>query len=205
MAISVDYSTFVISIPKADLTLISSSPTEVRELDIEDLRTWLHDEQDNEVGITFPTMFEYTPPLQVSSSLTLSRVLRILPPYTITLENGTYNANIVGGNSNVGEVINKNSVGVNTSNSAGLQDTVTNQVSQIAQGVWSEILEGSLSSGDVLRLMLSTLTASAGYSQDDNTGELTVVYRDFADSKDRFTITYSPTAKDLDNGNVDPS
>ena len=36
MTATIDYPTLVISIPKADLTLIQASPTEIRELNIND-------------------------------------------------------------------------------------------------------------------------------------------------------------------------
>ena len=51
MAISIDPLTFIISIPKADLTLIQSSPTEIRELNLNDFRLELKGLEDNEGGI----------------------------------------------------------------------------------------------------------------------------------------------------------
>ena len=137
MALQFDYDTFTITIPKTDLLLVSSSPSEVRELNINDLRTWLHDEQDDPRGMTFPTMFENNPPVDISG-VTLARVLRILPPYTITFDDDggsdPYNVNIVGGNSNVSDVVNKNTVGVNTANSAGLQDPFALQQASFVNG-----------------------------------------------------------------------
>jgi hypothetical protein len=125
VALVFDYNTRIIQIPKADLLLVSTVPSEVRQLDINDLRLWLHDEQDDERGIVFVKMFDNQPPKTISG-VTLARVLEILDPWTIEFDDtgGTdlYSVNIVGGNSNLADVIVKNTVGVNTANSAGLQD-----------------------------------------------------------------------------------
>lgn len=122
MAITIDYSNpaqYVIQIPKADMTLVSSSPTEIRELNINTLRVTLGDLQDDAEGMPYPTAFVHTAPLTVAG-VTLARVVEILDPYVIEFEDGAYNVNITGGNSNVSDVTIKNQVGVNTSNSAGL-------------------------------------------------------------------------------------
>jgi len=126
MAITIDYTQdtyygYVIEIPKADLTLISSSPIEVRQLNINDLRLWLHDLQDDEAGMWAIKAFDNTAPKPVAS-IVLARVLELTDAYRVLFENGTYNVNIVGGNSNLDSRQIKNSVGVNTANSAGLID-----------------------------------------------------------------------------------
>lgn len=126
MAITIDYSDgvtpeYVIQIPRTDMTLVSSSPTEVRQLNIDAFRQELNDLMDDEVGMHFPTNHFHTAPLTISG-VTLARVVEILDPYVIEFEDGSYNVNIVGGNSNVADVVVKNQVGVNTANSAGLQD-----------------------------------------------------------------------------------
>lgn len=120
MAISIDWITGVVFIPRADMPLVSASPTEVRELDIDAFRLVLGDLKDDVDGRPWTKVHDYTPPKTISGT-TLFRVVEIVSPYTVTFENGLYNVNIVGGNSNISEVNNKNSVGVNTSNSAGGQ------------------------------------------------------------------------------------
>jgi hypothetical protein len=52
--------------------------------------------------------------------VTLARVVEIINDYTITFENGTYAVNLAGANSNIGDVVNLNSVSVRSANSAGL-------------------------------------------------------------------------------------
>lgn len=126
MAITIDYSQttydgFVIQIPKADTTLVTLTPYEVRQLSVDDLRLALGDLQDDEVGMAYPRMFDNTAP-KTLAGVTQARVLEILVPYWLLFEDGLYSVNIYGGNSNVAERTIKNSVSVNTANSAGLQD-----------------------------------------------------------------------------------
>ena len=124
MAITIDYSDpaqRVINIPRADMTLIATVPAELRQLNLDDLRIELGDLQDDAAGVWATTAFFHTPPLTISG-VTLARVVEILDPYVIEFEDALYNVNIVGGNSNVSDKTIKNQVGVNTANSAGLQD-----------------------------------------------------------------------------------
>lgn len=131
MAISIDYSNpaqFVIQIPRADMLLLATTPSEIRQINVNDLRIELHDLQDGANGMWAPTAFSNVPPLTVGG-VTLARSLEIVSPYVIEFEDGLYNVNVVGGNSNVSDVTVKNQVGVNTANSAGLQDPFALQAS----------------------------------------------------------------------------
>ena len=136
MAITIDYSNpvqYVINVPKADMPLVSSSPTEIRQLDIDDFRKALADIQDDPEGMAFPTAYVHTAPLPVAG-VTLARVVEILDPYRVEFEDDQYNVNVVGGNSNLSDVVIKNQVGVNTANSAGLQDPVVLEAAAYAPG-----------------------------------------------------------------------
>lgn len=113
------------------MTLLQTTPVEVRQLDINQFRKTLNDLMDDPEGIWAPTNHIHTAPLTISG-VTLARVVEILSPYTITFEDGSYNVNIVGGNSNIADVNNKNSVGINTANSAGLQDPFSLQAASYA-------------------------------------------------------------------------
>ena len=117
MTYSVNWNTKVVTIPKAD-TVFISNPPDVRSLDVTTLWTNLIDIQDGEEGISYLDIVRNTPPLTVAG-VTLARVIEIINGYTITFENGAWAVNIVGGNSNLADVVNKNSVSVNTGNSAG--------------------------------------------------------------------------------------
>lgn len=119
MAISVDWPTKVISVLKADTTLVDIGPPEVRSLDIEDLWLALRALEDDEDGMSFDATCETIPPLTIAG-VTLARVFEIINSYTVEFEDLQYSVNIIGGNSNIGDVKVQNQVSVNTANSAGL-------------------------------------------------------------------------------------
>lgn len=119
MAITIDWTTRIIAVPKADMTLIQSVPTEVRELNLNSFRISLKDIEDNVDGI--PNVDTHSHNTEVIlSGITYARVLEIINGYTVTFEDDQYAVNLVGANSNVGDNVNVNQVSVRTSNSAGL-------------------------------------------------------------------------------------
>jgi len=122
MAFSINPLTFVITIPKADLTLVQSSPIEIRELNLNNFRLDLKSWEDSEEGITMPKTHNHNTTVNISG-IDLARVIEILEPYTITFEDGSYAVNLVGANSNVADKVNLNSVSVRAQNSAGLIDS----------------------------------------------------------------------------------
>jgi len=106
-------------VPKADLTLIQSSPTEIREMNLNWFRLQLKDLEDSTDGIPMPDTHRHNTEVTLGS-LTFARVIEIINGYTVTFENGSYAVNLVGANSNVGDKVNVNNVSVRSQNSAGL-------------------------------------------------------------------------------------
>lgn len=121
MAISINWPTGVITVPKADTALIQSSPTEIRQLNLDTFRLTLKDLEDSEDGMPWPKTHNHNTSVTVGG-VTLARVIEIINGYTVTFEDGQYAVNLVGANSNVGDVVNVNQVSVRSANSAGLQD-----------------------------------------------------------------------------------
>lgn len=119
MAISIDWSTKVISIPRTDLTLIQLSPTEVRELNTDAFRLELKALEATFYGMAYEKTHTHNPPVQVGG-VELSRVIEIINGYTITFEDGQYAVNLQGSNSNIADVVNVNQVSIRSGNSAGL-------------------------------------------------------------------------------------
>ncbi len=119
MAISIDWSTGVISVPKDYTTLIQLTPTEIRELDTNQFRLDLKNLEDDAEGMPFPKTHNHNPPVSVGG-IELARVVSITDDYTITFENGLWAVNLQGSNNNILDRTNKNQVSVNPSNSAGL-------------------------------------------------------------------------------------
>jgi hypothetical protein len=124
VAISIDWGNLEINVPKADMTLIQSTPTEIRQLNLDTFRLTLKDLEDDPDGMAFPKTHNHNTSVTVGG-VVLARVVEIINGYTVTFEDGQYAVNLVGANSNVGDVVNVNQVSVRSANSAGLQDLST--------------------------------------------------------------------------------
>lgn len=119
MAISIDYLTRIIHIPKADLRLVQSTPAEVYELDIDAFRLELKDIEDNVGGISFvDTHFSST--AVTAEGAVVARVFEIINGYTVSFEDGAYTVNLVGASTNIAEVTNVNKVQVRGTSSTAL-------------------------------------------------------------------------------------
>jgi len=144
MAISINPLTFVINVPKADLTLVQASP-EIRELDLDVFRLNLKAYEAAEYGIYLYKTHNHNTEVTLGN-LTFARVIEILPPYTVTFEDGQYAVNLVNANSNVSDRTNVNQVSVRSANSAGLvaatSTVTTDDVNAIADAVWEELIAG---------------------------------------------------------------
>jgi hypothetical protein len=145
MALSIDYLTNIISVPKADTQFVGINPQtglEVRQLNIVTFAQNLADYQDEAEGIWAPTAYSYTQPADVGG-VQLAPVLLILSPYTVTFENGAYAVNFVGANTNLQDFTNVNQVSIRPNNSAGLtfSDEVNKQSFQ-GGAVWIDTLDG---------------------------------------------------------------
>lgn len=127
MAISIDWGTRVINVPKADTLLVQSVPTEIRQLDLDVFRLTLKDLEDDAAGMGFPDTHSHNTAVTVGG-VTLARVIEIINNYTVTFEDGQYAVNLVGANSNVADVTNVNQVSIRSANSAGL--TFSKEINQ---------------------------------------------------------------------------
>jgi hypothetical protein len=141
MAISIDWATKIISVPKADTTLIQLSPIEIRELNLNDFRMWLKDLEDSEDGMIFLDTHRHNTEVNVGG-ITLARVIEIINGYTVTFEDGQYAVNLVGANSNVGDNVNVNQVSVRSFNSAGLISNPAIEYASFNGGVTIDIVNG---------------------------------------------------------------
>lgn len=141
MAITIDWGNKVINVPKADMLLVQSVPFEVRALDIDAFRLVLNDLQDDPVGMPYPTTHAHVSPVSVGG-VQLARVVEIINGYTITFEDGQYAVNLIGANSNIGDVVNLNQVSVRSANSVGLSfsDIINDQSYQ--GYVWIDTVDG---------------------------------------------------------------
>jgi len=145
MAVTVDWPNYEIFVPRTYMTLVQSSPFEIRELDTNAFRYDLRALEESEDGRPFQVTHVHNEDVAVGG-ITLADVLIINEPYTITFENLQYAVNLVGSNNNILERTNKNQVSVNPSNSAGLivaGSGVTQQdIDDIVNAVWVYLLSG---------------------------------------------------------------
>lgn len=135
MAISIDWGQKIINIPRADMTLVQSTPTEIRELDLNVFRLDLKALEAGDTGMAYPITHNHVQPIAVGG-VTLARVIEIVNDYTITFEDGQYAVNLTGANSNVGDRVNVNQVSVRSANSAGLVQTSEIEYATFQNMVW---------------------------------------------------------------------
>lgn len=133
MAISVDWLTKVVFVPRADMPVTQASP-ERRELDIDAFRLELKSLEASEGGLPFPDIHRHVAPITLAG-ITYARTVEIINGYTVEFEDGVYGVLAKGANSNVFDVKVDNQVSFLANNSAGLIDaaTVFDQIKEIWQ------------------------------------------------------------------------
>ena len=118
MAISINWPTGVIFVPKADTTLIQASP-EIRGLDLNAFRLELKDLEDSVAGMGFPKTHNHNTEVLLSG-IVYARIITVLAPYTIEFEDGQYAVSCTGANHNLADVKIANQVSLLINNAAGL-------------------------------------------------------------------------------------
>ena len=120
MALSVDPSTLIITVPKADLTLVSGT---LYEMDTNAFRLAVETLLSSEAYMWMPTAIRHNTQVTVAGT-TFARTIEMINGYSVQFENGTYSVRLAGSNNNLFDVENgilqQNSVQVIAQNSAGL-------------------------------------------------------------------------------------
>jgi hypothetical protein len=134
MAISVDYTTFIITIPQSDLTLVSGT---FYTLDTDVFRLQLKDWEASVPGMAELKTHSHNTEVTIAGT-TYARTIEILSPYSVEFEDGVYSVQLEGSNNNIWSVgdgiLVQNSVQVIPTNSAGL---IVSSGSS-SSNVWSE-------------------------------------------------------------------
>ena len=148
MAISIDFATGIITIPQADLTLVSGSlydlPTETK------FRADINALMDDEIGIVFDDPILHNTEVSIVG-VTYARFIEVINGYSITFENLLMTVRMTESNNNLFDVENNilnasGNVTVVGQNSAGLVvvvsgSGVTDQDKlDIAAAVWNSVL-----------------------------------------------------------------
>ena len=198
MAISIDWATKTISVPQADLTLISGT---LYEMNTEtDFRQAINDLMDDEEGMPFIDPIKHTQELVVGG-ITYARGIEIINGYSVTFTpDSQWSVRLVGSNNNIFDVengiLNQNQVQVIPGNSAGLQIVVSGSgvlpgdITDIKNAIFDEIMEASESFADQIRLMRAEAAGKVAVA-----GGTNVKFRDAADAKDRIDATVDDTGQ----------
>jgi hypothetical protein len=189
MAVSVNWITGVITIPRADMPIIQVSP-EVRELDTAVFFDDLKDLEASVEGMPWPDTQRHNLPYTISG-ITYAESLEIIPPYSVTFEDGTYAVSLKGTNNNLIDVANTNQVRILANNSAGLIDVPVTQADKdaIVAQVFAQIMEGTETFAQQIKLIRAEAAGSIV-----RTGTLHQI-KSADGGKDRITATADDTGR----------
>jgi len=120
----IDWGMRVITVYKAD-SFMTNLGGGLYELDVDEFRLALKDEEDSEIGMSFPDTHRHDSEALLSGVLYARRV-SIINGYVVTFETGAYQVSCIGANHNIGDVF-TNTIGPSLiiNNSAGLQRVET--------------------------------------------------------------------------------
>jgi len=188
MATAIDWGTRVLTIPKADLTPVSG---ELYELDTEAWRLELKALETSEDGIVFPDI--HRNPVDsgiVIAGVQYARFIEIINGFKVEFQvdglvspDDHYSVTLVGSNNNIFDegVIVRNSVGVNSQNSAGL---IKDTNADLAADVWAYQITPGFNVADLVRGI-----AAANLAKLSGAGGSTIIIRDVDDTKDAITAS----------------
>lgn len=148
MSITVDPITYVINVPRDDLSVVQLTPTEIRTMDLNWFRMQLHDLMDDEDGMPLLKMFTHNTEVELGG-ITYARIVEILDPYSVTFEDGQYAVNLTGANSNVADKTNVNQVSVRPQNSAGLISSADIEYGAFNGGITYDETDGYPGTGQI--------------------------------------------------------
>ena len=149
---SINHLTFVITIPKSDTVFVETNAETGYEIRTYDEYAFMREVGaylDTEDGIVLDDVFAHFT-TQILSGVEYARLFKVVPPYTITVEDGAYQVKLGGGtNTNFIDVLNPNNVSVIPDNSAGKQ--VITSGSGVTEQDKVDIINGTLN-GDISAL-----------------------------------------------------
>lgn len=185
MAITVDCTTRIVSVPQADLTPISGS---LYELDVDWLRLQLKSWEYSTEGMAMPVTHRHNTAVTLSG-VTYARTVEIVNGYTVAFQNvgSPYTVRCAGANHNLADVTNfDGTVSLIIGNAAGLiaVDTGGGGGGYTPAQIWQHTVEGSLTAEQIVRVLLSVL---AGKVSGAGTGVES--FRNLADTKTRVAST----------------
>ena len=162
MAISIDWETKIINVPKADTTLIDIGPPEIRQLNVNTFRLTLKALEASEEGIVFDDTHQHNTEVTIAGII-YARLVEFINNFTITFESGAYGVDLSDANNNIMDVLNLTTTQLRSNNSAGLQKVISGSgVTEqdkldISDRVWDANTDSHTASGSFGELVQSTL------------------------------------------------
>lgn len=159
MAISINWGTKVIFVPKSYLTPVTGT---LYELDTNKFRLDLKNLEDSDYGIAYQRTHRHNTEVTVAG-VTYARTIEIINGYKVEFENGFYSVRLVGSNNNIFDIQNgilvQNNVQVIPGNSAGLQVVVTGSgvTEQDKKDIANEVWNKQSASGDTYGQLVETI------------------------------------------------
>ena len=203
MALSLDPATQVITIPQADLTLVSGT---LYELDTNQFRKDVMALLDDEDYIWLPNPFVHNTEVTVAGT-TFARTIEFINGYSIEFEDGAYSVRLAGSNNNIFDVENgilvqnqvqviaQNSAGLITTEASGLPDSDLAKIADFVLRRTTANVEGS-SDGDAISLRsLYGMIAQAVHNTDISGTTMTVRQSDDTTTLGTRTITTDADAE----------
>lgn len=153
MAVSVNWITGEITVPRADMPIIQASP-EVRSLDTTAFFTELKDLEASVEGAPWPDTQQHFVSYTVSG-VTYAEAILIIAPYFVTFEDGQYAVALSGSNNNIIDVATQNQVSILGQNSAGLIDVPITDIDKddIVTRIFTRVIENSETFEEALRVI----------------------------------------------------
>ena len=124
------------------MDIVQLTPVEIRNLDLNMFRLALKDLEDDVEGIPFLDTHRHNTEVALGG-LVYARVIEIINGYTVTFEDGQYAVNLIGANSNVGDVVNVNQVSIRSTNAAGLISNSAIEYASFDGGVTIDVINGA--------------------------------------------------------------
>lgn len=195
MALTINYATKVITVPQADLTLISGT---LYELDTDQFRKDVMAILDDETHIWMPNAFTHNTEVTVAG-VTFARTVEFINGYSVEFEDAAYSVRLSGSNNNIFDVENgilvQNTVQVIAQNSAGLVNATS--ATTLMNTVVEE--EGSITFQQAQSLLLSGVVGEVTVSGDTVTfrtpdGAAVRIVGTAVSDGDRSAITITPSS-----------
>lgn len=195
MALTFDHVTKLIGVPQVD----------AQPLLVQTLVNAIRDEEASERGIAYEQILDATGKADLGGGAFTGITAALRSTWKLSFQAGAYQATVDGGNladslarvQNTGtpQVLIKSSAAATVVNGTG---GTAPSAPQVANAVWAQIIEGSLTAEQVQRLLLAVVAGDASGLENGSP-----VFKSQDGSKNRVTATYSAGNRDVTA--VDPS